>query len=296
MKTVAILTGGTSNEREVSLWSAGNVSELLKDTHKIKTFDLPRDLDLFLSERDSIDVVLPILHGGTGEDGTIQGMLKSLGMKFVFSDVGAHATGIDKAKTKILVSHAGVRTPESLILTKGDAYTFSRPVVIKPLTGGSTIGISLVREKEKLEEALLRAFQEEDRVLVEDLIEGREFTASVIEENGDIIPLPVIEIRAKGLFDYAQKYTTETMAEEICPAPISEELTERIQLAARIAHETIGARHISRSDFLVDQDGNEWFLEVNTIPGMTKNSLVPKALLTSGRSLKEALMHWIEGV
>ena len=285
---VAILTGGTSSEREIALLSARSVASAIEAFFDVDVFDIPNELDRFLSARQTFTAAVPVFHGKGGEDGTIQGFLKTLDLPFIFSDVAAHAIGMNKWATKQIVRAAGVRVcPE----------TMEPPVVVKPRHGGSSIGVSIAHTKDELQTALETARKQENDVLVEQFIAGEEYTVAVIDQAGETRALPVIKIVPKGhaFFDYETKYAAD-LVDEICPAPISEGLAERLQAVAIKAHQTIGARHLTRSDFIVDAAGEIWFLEINTIPGQTVNSLVPKALRAAGLDFGEVLRGWIEEV
>lgn len=297
MKSIAILTGGTSSEREVALWSSETVKEVLEKDYEVVVFDFPRDMDRFVASRDRFGVAVPVFHGPMGEDGTIQGFLKTLQVPFLFSDVEAHAVGMNKRLGKLVAKDAGLNVIDGYRLSKGDDASFEFECVIKPLAGGSTIGISIATSREEFEKGVVEAFGYSDEVLVEKLIRGREFTVAVIEEQDEAIALPVTEIESDdGFFDFDQKYTDGKMAQEVCPAEIGNDLRRTLQDHAVKIHGAIGARHVSRSDFIVDDAGTPWFLEINTIPGLTKNSLVPKAILASGRTLRQAFGDWIASV
>lgn len=296
-KRIAILTGGTSSEREVAFWSAKMVEETLRDQFDLTVFDFPSEIDAFLSSRTLFDVVIPVFHGPMGEDGTIQGFLRTLGVPFIFSDVEAHAIGMNKRLAKLAAADAGLNVTDDYCISRGDKGRFEFACVVKPLAGGSTIGVSIVKSENEFDQALQKSFQYADEVLVERFIEGREFTVAVIDEGGKAFALPVIEIVSNdGFFDFDKKYTDGKMAKEICPAEIPNDLTQRLQDHALKIHNSIGARHVSRTDFIVDQSGTPWFLEINTIPGLTKNSLVPKAIRASGRDVAEVFKEWIDSV
>lgn len=291
--SIAILTGGTSSEREIALQSAKTIQAALADRFDVTVFDFPSQIDDFVARRIGFAAAIPVFHGRGGEDGTVQGFLTTLGIPFIFSDVQAHAVAIDKALTKKLVALEGVRTSPGELIRRGETVVWDGPAVVKPVDGGSSIGTAIVKNETDLPAALAAAFERSDRALVEKFVEGREFTVGIVEENGKNVALPVIEIRSKNpFFDYQSKYDA-ALAEEFCPAPIEEELASRLQNAALLAHKAVGARHLSRSDFIVDADGQEWFLEINTIPGQTANSLVPKAIRASGRDFGSLLAEWV---
>lgn len=295
MKRVALLTGGESSEREIALRSAKNVAEVLKDVFQVVVFDIPSELPAFIERRADFAAVIPVLHGVGGEDGTIQGFLDALKIPYIFSGVQAHAVAMDKEKTKILVSANGVQTPKSITVRLGDIVTFNHPVVVKPYDGGSSVATAVARSQSELDTAIAKGLQFSTAVLVEDFVQGDEYTVAVVDIGGETKALPVIAIRPKeDFFDFENKYNAATLADEICPAPISEELALSLQSMALVAHRTLGCRHVSRTDIMVDAAGTAWFLETNTIPGMTVTSLLPKALKAGGHDFAEMLRGWIE--
>jgi len=293
---IAILTGGKSSEREIALQSAKNVFEQLKKYFEVEMFDFPSQMDQFIESRTTIKAVVPVFHGKGGEDGEIQGFLQTLGVPYIFSTVFAHALAMNKDATKNILTNVGMRVPKGHVVEKGKGMQYEWPCVVKPNDGGSSIGISLARSQEELDSALGQAFLTSDTVLVEQFIAGREFTVAVIEKQGSIEALPVIEIRSKNeFFDYESKYDA-TLVEELVPAPIDEELAHKLKEQAIQAHIAIQARHLTRTDFIVDSKGKAWILEINTIPGQTINSLVPKAVRAAGYDMGELMKEWIEGV
>ena len=295
-RRIALLTGGRSAEREVALKSATNVEAALRPQFEVDLFDLPSDLYRFFSMRGQYDCAIPVFHGKGGEDGTMQGFLETLGIPYVFSQVEAHAIGMDKAMTKTILAAQGIKTADWVVLKVGDAYGWQYPVVVKPLDQGSSVGVCLVHRQEELQKALVMAFSYSDRVLVERLIEGKEFTVAVVDHAGKSLSLPVIEIRSKNaFFDFESKYDP-ALCDELCPAPIPETLASRLQQVALAAHKGIGARHLSRTDMIVDAQGEIWFLEINTIPGLTSASLTPKAIAAAGLNLSDLLIEWITDV
>ena len=297
MKRIALLTGGESSEREIALRSAKNVADVLKDAFEVAVFDVPSELPGFLEQRSSFSAVIPVLHGVGGEDGTVQGFLDTLKIPYIFSGVQAHAVAMDKEKTKILVSANGVRVPKSITVRLGDSAVFDHSVVVKPYDGGSSVATAVARSQSELDAAIAKGLQFSTAVLAEDFVQGDEYTVAVVDIGGETKALPVIAIRPKeGFFDFESKYNAATLADEICPAPISEELAFSLQSMALIAHRTLGCRHVSRTDIMVDAAGSAWFLETNTIPGMTGTSLLPKALKAGGYDFADTLRGWIESV
>ncbi|HEU0051346.1 MAG TPA: D-alanine--D-alanine ligase [Patescibacteria group bacterium] len=295
MKRVAIITGGTSSEREISLRSAKNVQCLLEQNFNVDVFDFPNDRERFLLQRNEFAVAVPVIHGRGGEDGAIQGLLRTMNIPYLFSDVEAHAIAIDKAKAKLMASFVDIRVPGSIVLNKIISCMYRHPVFVKPVDGGSSVASRPAHSQIEFDTAIQEARKFSDQILVEDYIEGREFTVGVVESSGRTNPLPVILIKSKtDFFDFESKYNASRLAEEICPAPISLELTAQLQSIALKAHETIGCRHVSRTDIIVDKEGTPWFLEINTIPGMTETSLLPKALMASGLDFSALLKEWVD--
>jgi len=246
---------------------------------------------------DSIDVAFIAIHGPYGEDGTLQGMLELLGIPYTGSGVLASALAMNKIMTKKLFMANGIPTAPFITLRKKEweadstgqikriLSTFSLPVVVKPNKQGSSIGVSIPREEDELAEALKKSFSLDDEILVEEYIEGMEVTCGVIG-NREPVALPVVEILPKvGFFDYEAKYDPEK-TDEIVPARISPELTSKVQATGLRAHCLLGCRGMSRVDMRLR--GDEVFvLEVNTIPGVTINSLLPKAAKAAGMSFPE---------
>lgn len=296
MSTIAIISGGTSSERQESLNSAKHVMSLLRDRYSVHVYDFPHDRERFLTERPTINLVVPLIHGRGGEDGVLQGFLETLSMPYVFSGVTAHALSIDKRLAKTVVRTAGIPTTESQIITQKNTTLYKHPVAVKQVDGGSSIGVSYADSQETLDAALELLLASKGSALVEPWIVGQEVSVAVVEDQGGIQALPVVLIRPKQgtFFSYEQKYEAETLAEELCPAPISPELTKLVQTLSLAAHVAVGARHASRTDFIIDEEGRPFFLEINTIPGMTETSLLPKMLAAAGTSLAEQLTKWIE--
>jgi D-alanine-D-alanine ligase len=305
MTNVAILTGGTSSEREIAIASSQTVAKALEGRVDTMTFDFPSEINAFLSRRHEFDVAIPVFHGRGGEDGTVQGFLETLGMPYLFSGVTAHAIAMDKDLAKRIVSSAGIQTACWSVIARSETTKqsperlprFARndskfPCVVKPADGGSTQGASVVRDQDGLHHALADAFQFSSRVLVEDFLQGDEFTVAVAEDQGAPVALPVIQIKSpSGIYDFNAKYGPQP-AEKLCPAPIAADLARRLQDAALTVHKTIGARHLSRTDFIVDAAGEIWFLEINTIPGLSV--LFPRAVAAGGLDFGELLIQWIK--
>ncbi len=283
--------GGTSSEREISLVTGGAISNALK---KMKYQVIDIDLKGKISEalkKNPVDIIFNALHGRFGEDGVVQSVLEDFKIPYTGSGVLSSAIGMAKAFTKdILISH-GVVTPQyDLWLTQKESLkTFlarlkmEYPLIVKPEAQGSTVGMTIVKEPHKLKDALEYAAKYDHVVIIEKFIEGREVTAGVL--NGKALPL--IEIKPKsGFYDYESKYT-KGKTEYLCPAPIEEEFAKKIQKQAVYIFEKLRCRGCARSDFIVTQHDEIFFLEINTLPGMTSTSLVPKAAAQLGLSFED---------
>lgn len=292
---VAVILGGRSAEREVSLQTGQNILEALSlKGHEALPFDLTDDLAVRLREAKP-DVVFIALHGRFGEDGCVQGLLELLGLPYVGSGVLASAIGMDKVMSRRLFASEGLPFPRQRVLTEADGggsgedalaqalvQEFGVPLVVKPNSQGSTIGVTIVRDPALVAEALRTAFALDPVVLVEEYVAGPELTVAVLGGNAPQA-LPVIEIVPKNPFyDYDAKYTPG-MSEHVIPARLSQETASLAQEYAVRAFRTLGCRHYARVDLLLNErTGKLVVLEVNTLPGMTATSLVPDAARAIG--------------
>lgn len=275
---IGVLAGGPSNEREISLRSGRAVhNALLGEGLDAVFLDIKDDLCKILSKK-AIDVAFIALHGRFGEDGTVQQMLENAGIPYTGSDVTASRLALDKIASKEIFIKNDIPVPDHIVFKKGglnikDADRFGYPVVIKPQYEGSSIGLSVVDRKELLKEALDKAFQYGDRIILEEYIKGRELTVGILEDKA----LPVIEIVTRNnVYDYEAKYKNAD-TRYLVPAPIDKDAQRRASGLAVSAHKTLGCAAFSRVDMIMDDSGKVFVLEVNTIPGMTERSLLPKA-------------------
>lgn len=276
---VAVLMGGESSEREVSLSSGKTVLQNLdKNKYDILAVDVPSELNKLLEWKP--DVALIILHGKGGEDGVIQGYLETNKIKYSGCGVLASAIGMDKMIFRKLMEGEGVLMPK---------ITDVVPCVVKPLNGGSSIGISIVTRQEDLSKAILEAKKFDENIVVEELIRGIEVTCGVL---GDTV-LPVVEIVPKNdFFDYEAKYT-DGMSQEICPARLNVEMTKKVQGLALKVFKIIGGKGYGRVDMII-KDNLIYILEINTLPGMTPNSLLPREAKAAGISYPQLLDRIIQ--
>lgn len=298
---VAVLCGGTSAEREISLRSGQGVyAALLKkgwDAHllAIDTFDgLPRLLAPYT-------VVFNILHGGPGEDGTVQLLLELMGKPYVGSGPLASALAMDKAESKRAFQGKGLPTPPWLLYQGGDVAHFAPrarelgfPLVLKPRREGSSVGLRLVHGEEELLPALEEMSRAYAEFLVEKYIPGREITAALLEDDTGVRVLPLVELHPKtgAVFDWTAKYTPGA-CEVLCPAPLSPEEEGRVKEVAKEAFHLLGCRDLARVDLRLSPQGIPYVLEVNTLPGMTELSLFPRAAQAAGLSYEDLVDYLV---
>ena len=295
---IGVFLGGRSRERVISLRSGKAVYQALKnaglDVVMIDTANGFRSR----SNRRTIDLAFLALHGAGGEDGTVQKILNRARIPYVGSDPRASALAFDKARAKNLFRRAQIPTPPYEVVTRKNwrqkIQKWKAPFVVKPVCEGSSIGVFFV-EKEKnagTAKKILSSLKQYPRLLIEKKIEGREFTVGILGDSA----LPVIELRPKRKFyDYRAKYT-KGLTEYLVPAPISEALAQRLQSIAVRAHQLLGLRDLSRVDFKVDASERPFVLEVNSIPGFTETSLLPKAAREMGFDFTRLCLHLLEMV
>lgn len=302
---IAVLYGGVSKEREVSISSSkGIISALEKNGHEVTSIDFhPEKLEEVLQLQ--VDLVFIGLHGKHGEDGALQGLLDILDIPYVGSGVLASSLAMDKNKAKELFQQAGIPvakgeryriTDQTDIQLLADEITaqFSVPFVIKPNREGSTLGLTIVQETSQVPKALEMAIQSDEYVLVEQFIDGKELTVPVMGKWREEEALPIIEIIPKNeLYDYESKYALGG-SEHIIPARLDEATTKRIQDFAVKSHQVLGCEVYSRADFLLTEDGTPYLLEVNTLPGMTSTSLFPDSAKQAGISYEEMIESFVQ--
>ncbi len=319
--TVALIVGGTSSEREVSKSSGKSILKALHDLgYKVKVIDpafglnQPKNEPDFFAEKDftersnrnyleainstlfdDIDVAFIALHGKWGEDGKIQALFELRDIKYTGSKVLASALAMDKTNAKVMFQHYDVITPKWFVINKNDSDLrliqekvkkfFGYPCVIKPNDEGSTVGLTICRGDVEVFQAIEKAKKFSDRVLVEEYIQGHEVTVGILGQQ----VLPVLEIKPKdGFYDYEHKYT-HGKTEYVVPAEIPPKVAEHIQHQALLAYNSVGCESYARVDFRLMNDFKSYCLEVNTLPGMTSTSLVPKMAKAVGISFEELI-------
>lgn len=296
-RSVAVLMGGWSSERDVSLVSGGAIVDALDSSEfDVQAIDVQRDVGKLAAQLSPApDVVLNALHGRYGEDGCVQGILECLGLTYTHSGVMASALAMDKPMAKRLFESVGIPCPRHEIATRNDfkaGKTMDIPFVIKPMNEGSSVGVTIVLTESDIPAADSDAWTFGDAVMVEKYIPGRELTVAVMGDRA----LGVTEIRPRdGFYDYTAKYT-EGKADHLIPAPVDEGIYAKAMDYAVRAHETLGCRGVSRADFRYDDSSGEpgelFLLEVNTQPGMTPLSLVPEQAAHAGISFSD-LVRWM---
>jgi D-alanine-D-alanine ligase len=314
-KKVLVLRGGPSSEYEVSLKTGKSVVEALTDIYNITDCIIDKEGNWFVkgfkTEPHILvrnhDVVFNAMHGEYGEDGQVQRLLENLGAKFTGPKSLAASLAMNKSMAKKIFKDAGIKTPLHKIITRQDCdgnidqiaisifRGFPMPVVIKPVDRGSSVGVTIAKDYQSLVNSLISLFVQYDKLLIEEYIPGKEATVGVIEEfrNQKHYALLPIEIKMeKDLFDYDTKYSPETM--HVCPGNFSNEEKQLLQEMAIKAHQILGLRQYSRSDFRIHPKRGIYILEVNSLPGLTKESLLPKGIEAIGSDYVQFLKHVIE--
>ncbi|MDD3582347.1 MAG: D-alanine--D-alanine ligase [Desulfobacca sp.] len=299
---LALISGGKSSERQVSLNSGEQVYQALdKNRYDIRRYDPLVDLEKLVRDAPELDIALIIMHGRGGEDGTIQGLLELLGVPYQGSGVLGSALAINKEISNQRYRQAGLKTPKEMVFPRSNIPPLTEiearlglPVVIKPVSEGSSIGVTIAQNQEQLAAGIDTALATDNRVLVTEFLAGTEVTGGVLG-NDHLQALPLVEIvpaKDYPFFTYEAKYLAGATT-EICPARISPELTTQAQQCALRAHQALECRGYSRTDMIV-KDGDIYVLETNTIPGMTATSLFPQAAQAMGLSFTALLDKLID--
>lgn len=321
-KTIAFVTGGFSGEAEISYKSAITIENNI-DTEKYNVYKIDihptgwwyetaEGEEIAVDKNDfsikvngnkiTFDSVLIGIHGTPGEDGKLQGYFDMLKIPYTSCNAATSALTFNKRYTVAVAAFGGIRVAKSLLIFKHSPIDpiiildqLQLPVFVKPNNGGSSIGMSKVTEAAQLEEALEKAFKEDEQVLVEEFIKGREFTIGVFKSGGNIITLPITEIISKkDFFDFEAKYVAG-MSEEITPAVVDEVIAEKSRSAAKTAYQLLDCRGVVRIDFIYNEAEQEPFiLEINTVPGQSEASIVPQQVRKMGWTLKEFYSALIE--
>ncbi|MDD4650166.1 MAG: D-alanine--D-alanine ligase [Desulfoplanes sp.] len=294
---ILLIAGGWSNEREIALLGAEQIKTALYALgHEVILLDPQTRLQELIPEAEKCDFAFINLHGSPGEDGLIQAILDRLNVPYQGANPAASQLCLNKTVTKMFFARHDLPTAPWAFLPRSNragstAISFGYPRVIKPNNGGSSVGIMFAETEKAFKDVLACNELECEDLIVETRIKGREITCAVL----DTTPLPPVLItpRKGTFFDYASKYD-DLGADEICPAPISPELTLKIQDLALAAHQALGIDDYSRTDFLVDDHDNPFLLEINTLPGMTRASLLPKEAIAAGMCFEDLITKLIE--
>lgn len=309
---VAVIGGGQNCEHDVSVASAASVRAALGQAgYEAVALTIGRDgrwhgqdgqvLDTLTSGSlaaavdvlAACDVVLPLVHGPLGEDGTLAGLCELAGVPYVGSPLRAGALAMDKWATKLVAEAVGVRTAKGRLVTSASTVDFTGPVVVKPVAAGSSFGVHLVEHGEQLESAVRQALELDDRVLVEEVLEGREIDIAVLDDPDEGRRTgPPLEIQVPGLFDTTVKY--DGSARFVIPAPLADIELKALEDSALQVYEALGCRGLARIDFFLTNDGLV-LNEVNTMPGMTAESQVPKMFAAAGLSYPDLLDKLVRG-
>jgi len=289
---IVVMLGGPSAEREVSLSSGAGVVKALRSLgHTVFEID-PKTPDWVLPPKTDVVCLAP-LHGTYGEDGQVQAQLEKLGVLYTGCDAEASSIAFDKVITKQKCIKIGVPTSNFVVLNSAQApipQSLKLPLVIKPVRQGSSVGLQFVERAEAWKDALATSLKFDSEVLVEEKIIGRETTVGILDNQ----PLPIVEVRPKvGSYDYKNKYTAGA-TEYFCPADFDAATTKKIQSAALGAFHAVGGRDYARVDVMVRSNGEPVVLEVNTLPGMTETSLLPKAAAAAGLSYEQLCQRMID--
>lgn len=290
IKKIGILTGGDSAEREISLKSCEAIERACKELdYNTVRIVIDGNAQKIIPKIVEVDFVFIALHGGKGENGVIQGLLDSLNIPYNGSGVLASSLGMEKSITKQLAKSYEIPTPNwknFIDIDESKDYISNEfPIVVKPSADGSTLGLSFVKNQAELAKAVELADEYDGNIMIEDYIEGRELTVTIIGQQ----VFPIVEIIPKHQFyDYECKYQ-KGMSEYICPAVLTNALTEKIQNIALDIFNILQCSGYARADFILDKNNNPWFLEINTLPGMTATSLVPKSAMVAGVSFNSLI-------
>lgn len=320
MKNIALLAGGNSSEREIALQSAAQVAEAFdKERYNVWLIDVHErsftyreegeeyrvDLNDFSltvkGERVEFDFAYIMIHGTPGEDGHLQGYLEMMGVPFSSCDMTSSVITFDKVTTKKAVEDTGVGLAKGLLLREEDwiapdaiVAELGLPLFVKPNASGSSCGVTKVKSAEELPEAIFKAFDESSEVLIEECIVGREMACGVLVTAEKEYLFPITEVVAKNeFFDYEAKYTAG-MSDEITPADITPEVAEQLNEMTLAAYKACRCKGLARVDFIVTPEGKPYMIEINTIPGMSAGSIVPKQIRAAGMTMGEVLTLVIE--
>ena len=295
---IVVLAGGISHERDISLKSGRRVADALIEKGAQVIMREPDHELLENLKKDNPDVIWPVLHGASGEDGALREILSLTGIPFVGATGASAKLAWDKSVAKTLVERAGLKSPDSITLPRETfkeldaesvlklvSKSMTLPVVVKPARSGSAQGVTIVKKQDQLNQAMIDAYVYCDVAIIEDFVDGTELAVGVIDLGSGPIALPAVEIKPRsGHFGFEERYIAgET--DYFVPARLTKTVAAKAAKMAVAAHQALGLRHLSRVDMIIDAKGVPWFLEANVLPGLTETSLLPQAILADGSSL-----------
>lgn len=309
---IGVMRGGPSSEYEVSLKTGETILKNLPEKYEPVDILIDKNGNWYVrgiryepqNAIKQVEIIFNAMHGEYGEDGQVQEFLDRFGMPYTGSGAFASRVAMNKALTKKFVEKEGIQTPKYLILSKNDYRPdiaikifreFPQPSVIKPMALGSSVGVSIARDFPSLEQALKKAFAISDQVLIEEFITGKEATCGVVDDfKGEayhaLSPIEIVPPKDNDFYDYEAKYVSDN-TKYVIPGNFSDSEKEKIRKMAAAVHKILGLKHYSRSDFMIHPKRGVYFLEVNTLPGMTSHSLIPKSVEHAGYTLPQFLEH-----
>jgi len=292
MKKVAVIFGGSSSEREVSIHTGLSVIEAVSEDYDVHSIEIKDSYKMLSKKLFDVDIVFIALHGGYGEDGTLQKYFEKYQIKYIGSNSVASSIAMDKNKTKLIALNNGIPVLNWIIINHNSEYNLEKlkfPLIIKPNDGGSTIGLNYCENIDNFKKMLTKSFENSTCLMIEEYVGAREISVPIVD--GEV--LPIIEIHPTGfLYDYDSKYKTNGSSYTV-PAKIKDSISRKITNDALLIYNKIGCRHYARVDFLLDRN-NHYLLEINTLPGLTSTSLLPKSASYLGISYKNLINKIIQ--
>tara|TARA_Y100001970_G_scaffold32045_3_gene39905 strand:+ start:1068 stop:1958 length:891 start_codon:yes stop_codon:yes gene_type:complete len=284
---VGVLMGGASEERDVSISSGQAIIKACNEIgYMVSEFLFKNNYKKFAGMLQEQDLIFNALHGGMGENGEVQKWMDKINVKYTGSGATSSSLCMNKAESKSIAKASGIATPKwQLIKKKQDIVKIKPPLIVKPNDQGSTVGLSVVNNKSEMADAIKKAFQFGENIIIEEFINGREITIPIIDSS----PYPIVEISPlKPLYDYECKYTPG-MSKYHCPAKLEDMVVKRIESNTMVLFDKLGCSIYARADYILDRHGIPYFLEMNTLPGMTSTSLVPKSANAKGLNFNELI-------
>ncbi|MCP4523091.1 MAG: ATP-grasp domain-containing protein [Candidatus Gracilibacteria bacterium] len=280
-KKIVILSGGPGLEKDIALKSAGFIKKYIQEEYDF--YELPKQMDTFLENKDKYSLAIPVFHGEYGEDGKIFAMLDLLNIAHIFSDYKTHALCLDKEKANTLVYQLGIKVPFQYIAKTSESFPESYPAIMKPNQGGSSFHTYKINNHQEFYDSFNKTRADlKDDILIQEFIEGEEYSVPIV--HGKVLPIMKLEKQDDQIFDYESKYISDDIIKETFPE-ITPELKDKLTDQSLLAYNYFNIKTMARVEFIV-KNNELYFLEVNTIPGLTEASILPKAWGTSGKTLR----------